>query len=802
MGKGLTSLVSVFAALVWPFPDGYAADEEGVELVIDAVALPIPINRVNIDRSEIVIDGHINEAVWQEQPVLGDYRVVEPDTLAAPTYSTELRIFYTERGLYAAFDLEQPRDTLVQRHAPRDSFDVNRDTIGLNLDSSGSGRYGYWVTLALGDGQMDGTVLPEREYSREWDGAWYGATQQTDRGWSAEFFVPWSQMAMPKEEGTRRFNFYSSRKVAHLNERWGWPALPRSQPRFMSQWQPLQMEGVDPRQQWSLFPYASTTFDQVGDNRSKAGLDLFWRPSSNFQATATINPDFGSVESDDVDVNLTSQETFFPEKRLFFQEGKEIFTTTSRADAGGPQRIIVVNTRRIGGRPESPDLPPGVELPRREALKPADLDGALKATGQIGRFRYGLLGAIEDETDFTADDNNIYTQDGRNFGALRILYEDAHRATYRGLGFVSTLVDRTDDDFDAVVHAADFKYLSQSGQWNVEGQYLYSDREELGDGTGATLDVEYAPRQGLKHSVQLTDFDRNFDINDLGFQVRDDLRFARYGAEWIKSGMTVVRDMNLSGWFAYGENQEGLHIRGGAGSTLQLTRNNNDIIESSLSFFPGRWEDRESFGNGTFRINDRGNFDVKYKTDTSRPLSMEAEIGYEGGDLYGGSIRTQASLTWQPRDSISMKLGIKHTDIDGWLLHQEGQNFTTFTGERWDPEVALDFYPTARQQLRLVMQWVGIEAYEDRFYTLQDDPGYLIEGPKPPGPSDNFSISTLNFQIRYRWQIAPLSDLFIVYTKGDSRRDIESGFGALFQDSWDDPLVDQLVIKLRYRIGS
>ena len=472
MGKGLTSLVSVFAALVWPFPDGYAADEEGVELVIDAVAVPIPINRVNIDRSEIVIDGHINEAVWQEQPVLGDYRVVEPDTLAAPTYSTELRIFYTERGLYAAFDLEQPRDTLVQRHAPRDSFDVNRDTIGLNLDSSGSGRYGYWVTLALGDGQMDGTVLPEREYSREWDGAWYGATQQTDRGWSAEFFVPWSQMAMPKEEGTRRFNFYSSRKVAHLNERWGWPALPRSQPRFMSQWQPLQMEGVDPRQQWSLFPYASTTFDQVGDNRSKAGLDLFWRPSSNFQATATINPDFGSVESDDVDVNLTSQETFFPEKRLFFQEGKEIFTTSSRADAGGPQRIIVVNTRRIGGRPESPDLPPGVELPRREALKPADLDGALKATGQIGRFRYGLLGAIEDETDFTADDNNIYTQDGRNFGALRILYEDANRATYRGLGFVSTLVDRTDDDFDAVVHAADFKYLSQSGQWNVEGQYL------------------------------------------------------------------------------------------------------------------------------------------------------------------------------------------------------------------------------------------------------------------------------------------------------------------------------------------
>ena len=83
----------------------------------------------------------------------GNYQVVEPDTLATPTYATELRMFYTDRGMYAAFNMEQPADTLVQRHAPRDSFDVNRDTIGLNLDSSGSGRYGYWVTLALGDGQ-------------------------------------------------------------------------------------------------------------------------------------------------------------------------------------------------------------------------------------------------------------------------------------------------------------------------------------------------------------------------------------------------------------------------------------------------------------------------------------------------------------------------------------------------------------------------------------------------------------------------------------------------------------------------
>lgn len=801
MGRFVTCLFVFLAAMAPVCAQDRPSATTGVELVMDETATKaISLQRIDVADADIVIDGSVDEVIWREQPLLGDYQVVEPDTLATPTYATELRMFYTDRGMYAAFNMEQPEDTLVQRHAPRDSFDVNRDTIGLNLDSSGSGRYGYWVTLALGDGQMDGTVLPERQYSREWDGVWYGATKRTEGGWSAEFFIPWSQMAMPKEDGTRRINFYSSRKVAHLNERYGWPGLPRSQPRFMSRWQPVKFDGVDPRQQWSLFPYASMTVDRVGDNRSKAGLDLFWRPSTNFQATATLNPDFGSIESDNVDVNLTSQETFFPEKRLFFQEGQEIFATTGRTDSGGPNRLAVVNTRRIGGRPSAPGLPSSVALSRREALRPADLNGAVKATGQIGRIRYGVLGAIEDDTDFTADDGNVYTQAGRDFGTARILYEDSINATYRGLGFVTTLVDHAESD--AVVHAADFKYLSQSGKWNLEGQYLYSDRDESGDGNGATLDIEYAPRQGQKHSLALTDFEPGFNVNDLGFQVRDDLRFLNYSGEWIKSGLTRIRDMKLGGFYAYGKNDAGLEIRGGIGINLEFNRNNRHKVFASAAYFPARWEDRESFGNGTFRINDRSRFETSYETDTSRPLSVAVQVDYDGQDLYGGFIRTWGGLTWQPRTDLSMTLGVAHTDIDGWLLHQDGQDFTTFKGDRWQPDLAVDFYPSAKQQIRVVLQWVGIRAFEDRFFALQSDPGRLVEGPKPTGPSDDFSISTLNFQVRYRWQIAPLSDLFIVYTKGDSRRPDLQGFSDLFQNSWQDPLGDQLVIKLRYRLGS
>ena len=424
----------------------------------------------------------------------------------------------------------------------------------------------------------------------------------------------------------------------------------------------------------------------------------------------------------------------------------------------------------------------------------------MKATGQIGRVRYGVLGAIEDDTDLTADDGNLYTQTGRDFGVVRMLYEDNVNATYRGLGFVSTLVSH--DDSDAVVHAADFKYLSESGHWNVEGQYLYSDRDQSGDGTGATLDVEYAPRQGLKHTLKISDFAPGLDINDLGFQIRDDLRFVNFSSEWIKSGFTRIRDTKLTGWFAYGENDAGLDIRGGIGSNFELSRNNRDKIFLSAAYFPGRWEDRESFGNGTFEINERWRFESGYTTDTSRPLSLGLQLDYDGSDLYGGNFRKWAGVTWHPRDNLNMTAGVSHVDLDGWLLHQEDRNFTTFKGDRWQPDISVDYYPTAKQQLRVVLQWVGIRAFEDRFYTLQTDPGPLVPGPKPAGPSDDFSISTLNFQVRYRWQIAPLSDLFIVYTKGDSRRTDLNDFRHLFEESWQDPLADQLVIKLRYRLGS
>ena len=155
------------------------------------------------------------------------------------------------------------------------------------------------------------------------------------------------------------------------------------------------MNNVDLKQQWSVFPYASSSYDRIdSDPLTKAGVDFFWRPSTNAQITATLNPDFGAVEADNVVVNLSANETFFPEKRLFFQEGNEVFVATPRASDyvwGGRSKVTVLNTRRIGSRPILPNTPDGVSFSKRtQKTTKADLNGAIKSTGQIDKFRYGM----------------------------------------------------------------------------------------------------------------------------------------------------------------------------------------------------------------------------------------------------------------------------------------------------------------------------------------------------------------------------------------------------------------------------
>lgn len=766
----------------------------------------LPLSRLDDRNGGIQVDGMLDEPVWANATRYTDFRIINPDSLAPAPYATTMLLLYTHRGIYVGADMEQPADQLVQRLTGRDATRINRDEFSLQLDTSGEGLYGYWMTLALGDNVKDGTILPERRYSRDWDGAWYGDTARTDTGWSAEFFIPWSQMAMPEAVGDRVVGVFGTRLYAARDERWGFPALPRTRATFLSDFQPVLLSDVQPVRQWSLFPYATTTFDRIDDELSiDIGTDIFWRPSSNLQLTASIFPDFGAVEADDVVVNLTALEAFFPERRLFFLEGQEIFTVTPRANEDD-NPIILVNTRRIGLGARAPRRADGSVIPlsARQRAQPVDLNGALKLTGQLGKVRYGLLTAFEDDIRWRTAEGRA-EQSGSDYGVLRLLYEDSGDAGYRGLGLISTLSDHPERQ--AQVTGVDGHWQSAGGRWRFDGLALRSDVDdqfaEQGAGYGAFADLTFTPQQGRSYSLGVSAFDDAIELNDLGFLQRNDARRLDLSAQFQGTAQRLVRNYDYTPYLLLEANGDDRVTRAEMGLEGEVTLPSLAEVGMSIAHRPARYDDLNSFGNGTFRIESRSEASLSYETNNARVLSGSVEgIAYQE-DLGGWSSELAASLTFRPDAPFSATVELARRWRKDWLLHQGDRNFSTFDAAQWRMSMGLDYFQSARQQLRLSLQWVGIRAQEQDRWLVPGRPGALLPDLSGAVTDGDFGLSNLNLQLRYRWQIAPLSDLFLVYTRSANVREADrAAFSSLLQRSWDEPLGDQLVLKLRYRLGS
>lgn len=776
---------------------------------VDASKDPLIFEKIPVGDVDIVIDGKLDESLWSRLQAHDNMEVIEPDTLEKGQFQTLSRFFYTDQGLYIGVWAEQDPETLVSRLTSRDRY-IARDDISFTLDTSGEGLYGYWFGVNLGGTLMDGTVLPESQYSSQWDGPWQGASAEIDNGWSTEMFLPWSMMSMPQTNGTRKMGFYISRQVSYLDERWSWPALPRTRRILMSGLQPFQLEDINPQGQYTIYPYASSTFNNIeNEDAHRTGLDIFWRPSSNLQFTATINPDFGQVESDDVVVNLTAFETFFPEKRPFFLEGNEIFVTTPRAQTGhrggGPGRgppTTLVNTRRIGGAPIAPDIADDVDLPSLELSQPSKLHGAVKVTGQRNKFRYGFMAAFEADTVFLGfrdgSDFNL-KQTGRDFGIARFLYEDASSGGRKSVGWISTLVAH--DELDAVVHGIDAHYLSPDKRWVWDLQLMHSDVDGV-TGSGGFFDAKFTPRRGTTHTFKFDYLDEKLDINDLGFLRRNDSININYNYSLSDPTIDGLKSRNTS-----------ITVRQQYNTDHRLTDSqlsfrrfwsllNNSRIFGGITYRPERWDDRNSDDNGDYKVLDRWSVGLNWRSDSAKILSYRLGFDINSEYLHGVSYRYDGGVTWRPNHRFSIEFMLSYEDRDGWLIHAGERDFTTYEAEDWRPNIDMDFFLTAKQQFRVTMQWAGIKARQQEHWQVPLGGGRLDEVPVS-GENRDFTISRLTFQARYRWELAPLSDLFVVYTRGANVPSAPAdSFGDLLKDAWTDKIVDVFVVKLRYRLGN
>ncbi|MCY3885715.1 MAG: DUF5916 domain-containing protein [Gammaproteobacteria bacterium] len=767
----------------------------------------IPVHRVESGQ-DVAIDGILNEPIWDLVQVHDDFVVTSPETLDPAPLKTRVRMFCDNRGLYVSADMQQDPESLIERLSAPDQGFLTRDYFMLALDTSGEGRYGNWFQLNLGGSRADGTVQPERQFSSNWDGAWRGATARTEDGWSAEFFIPWSIVSMPQSDGVRRMGVYASRKVAYTDARFAWPGLTSSSSKFLSRFQPITLERVNPRQQLSFFPYAASAHRQIVDiaedqNNYNVGADVFWRPSTNFQVTASLNPDFGTVESDDVVINLTAFETFFPEKRLFFLEGQEIFVPTARASSWSSNpSVMLLHTRRIGQPPVFPLLPKDASFDLFQFRQPSDLMGAVKLTGHAGSVRYGILTATESDSRFLGlgmdGDEVSVSQSGRNFGVGRVLWERSN-GDYRAIGLLATALSHP--HIDANSQGVDFHYGNESGQLRIDGQLLRSDsRGQVGK--GGFVDINYYQGRRMSHEIVVESFDRSLDLNDMGYLGRNDQTAFRYRFRMRQQEWSRVREASTRVAVGSGWNSAGEVTTRGASVSWELKFHNLTQFRIQAEYRPEVIDDRNSYGNGSFTLSSRKDIGIRYQSNSSKRFYYIFRSGWSSDYADGNRYSASSSVIFRPSDRFSSFVNIGFNSRDGWLLFRGNRKFVVYSSDFWTPQLGINFFLSTSQHLRFDMQWSAVKAHAHTVLHLPETGTRLRELETTVSQSDDFAISRLNLQFRYHWSMAPMSDLFLVYTRNASLPNpINQNFVQIFEDTLHRPTSEQIAFKIRHHLG-
>jgi hypothetical protein len=717
----------------------------------DGIAVQLPqITRIEQSDAEITIDGFIDEDVWKDLPVIDGMKVIDPDTLADTPYETHVRFFYTERGIYLSAMNFQPQETLMARMTSRD-VKLERDGFVVAIDASGEGLYGFYLRINLGNSLTDATILPERTFNFQWDGPWLARTQALENGWSAEYYIPWSMMPLPQVDDDRKIGIYLERQVGHLQgEAWANPPLPGTVNQFLSAFEKYELKDIEPRRQLTYYPFASGIYDGVRDESTyKVGTEIFWRPTSNSLLSASLNPDFGNVESDDVVVNLTAFEVFFPERRVFFLEGQDVFNTSPRTSGrggpGGP--ISLLNTRRIGGAAIY-DVPDEVNVVPTDLSQPSELLGAVKLTGQSGNWRYGTLLASETESQIagTLDDGTQVTLNavGRDFSIARLLYEDTSSGGRRAIGWMGT--NLTHPTIDATAHAVDMHYFSADNRFVIDTQIMHSNVDGK-TGNGFLGDVAFRPRRGLQHGLRATYIDDTLDINELGFLTRNDQMNLDYNMFNIESDVPGLRQRTTSLFISNQWNTDGEPVRLGLFLNRGYNTLNNNTYDVSLRYFPERIDDRLGRGTGDFKVEGRYGLNLGFRTNPADKLAFNFDLNLDQDEL--GPARTGASarFTWRPNDRFSSDLRLDYTDREALLVHKGSGSYTSFESHQWAPQLEMNYFLNAWQQLRFTLQWTALKAFEDRFWQVDSQNlDFLQPVAKSDDDSDNFTISRLTFK--------------------------------------------------------
>jgi hypothetical protein len=785
-----------------------------------------------------VLDGKLNDEAWQAAPPASAFLQKAPVESSAPTERTTVRVVYDEDALYVGVDCEQTGAPVVERLTRRDR-EVEADWVSVSLDTRRDQKSAFVFEVNAGGALLDGVRYNDTDFSPDWDENWDARVSVREHGWSAEYRIPFRILRF-RTLPIQSWGFEVRRYISLKQETDEWALVSRSAGGEVSHYGKLDgLVGLSARTPLELRPFvlgrvrrqdatqlSVSTANATGsssfpnelpsttDFSASVGLDLKWHLTQDLTLDATINPDFAQVEADQLVLNLTTFETYYPEKRPFFLEGTEVFAT--------PGQLLY--TRRIGSVPAVPAIRLGERL--LDVPQPTTIWGASKLTGRISDgLTVGTLQAVTGESTVP-----VQRADGSRvsrvavplsaWNVLRARY-DINDRTF--VGFMGTSVTRAEPSArwptiagasspqslcpsasplprgsrcfnDAYTAALDWRWRSRDGDWASNGQVGASmlrqgpprseadgtviNPGEIGTGAGG-----YLGKEGGEHWVG--DIwggynDRKFEINDVGYNQRANVYWDGFDLEYrtlVPWRMLLETHTRLEYWD--NGNMSGLGL--GRGAQVNTAGKLDNFWRY---FFELHWRDH--------RFDDREMGDGAALERAGVPIGSDTWIQSDPTKVVSFSAHVRPQLLGSGAINLNANAGVMLRVLPQFDL----ELFPTFTYNRGEPRyvtggakpgeyifghlaaasVGATLRTTYTFAPRLTLQgyaqlFLASGHYSD--FLSNHDPSsthpivHLTDLVPAPAPSSNpdFEQGALNVNVVLRWEWRLGSLLYLVYTR-------------------------------------
>lgn len=525
----------------------------------------------------LVLDGRLDEGIWSTVPAATGFVQRTPRDGAPASERTEVRVIYSDDALYiGAKAYDSAMDSVAATLFRRDGSAYS-DWIYVNIDSYDDDRTSFSFAVNPRGVRKDLLTYDDSNENLRWDAVWEAQTAMEADGWTVEMRIPLSQLRFDAGRSAQNWGINFQRRLARKQEISYWSPTPRDGSGLVSRYGTLQgIRELDKPANLEITPYSSASLTRAPGSASNPfyrensfsggfGADLTYGLTSDFNLTATINPDFGQVEADPAVINLSAFETFYPEQRPFFLEGTDIFQfgrTRTHGRYGNPE---VFYSRRIGRQPRGEPGMAGLGSGYSDIPDQTTIAGAAKFSGKTDRgFSLGLLNA------FTLREKASYLGAGGSEARFSVepptnyfvgrVKQDFNRGNTVAGGYLSAVNRFIGADYlaghlheNAYVGGVDFEHSWDNRKWSVSGvlsgssvtgtpealertqrssaryydrvdaDYLSVDprRTQLG---GLASELSFG-RFGGKHwraSITHSMVTPGYEVNDMGFEKRAD----------------------------------------------------------------------------------------------------------------------------------------------------------------------------------------------------------------------------------------------------------------------------------------